>query len=63
MSVHSYGDPKRRGITCHRFIREACHRASPDAKIAWRACPGSGIIAQMPELLSLAMMYHGCMYA
>ncbi len=62
-SIESYGDPKRPGITCHRFIQEAYHRESPSADIEWRACPGSGIIGQMPQLVSLATMYYGCMYA
>jgi len=62
-SIQNYGDPRNPGITCHRFIQEAYHREFPDAKIEWRACPGDGIIGQLPQLLTLANNYYGCMYA
>jgi hypothetical protein len=62
-SIKDYGDPTRPGITCHRFIQEAYHRLKPDAAIEWRACPGDGIIGQLPDLLRLAKMCWSCMYA
>jgi heterodisulfide reductase subunit C len=56
------GDPERPGITCHRFIQEVDHSKWPDKSLEWRACPGTGIIGQLPLLSTLAKTYAAVAY-
>jgi hypothetical protein len=62
-SISDPGDPEKPGITCHRFIQEVYHKKWPDKKLDFKACPGSGIIGQLPLLSSLAKSYYGVMYS
>lgn len=62
-SIQDPGDPEKPGITCHRFIQEVYHKRWPSKSLEWRACPGSGIIEQLPVLSSLANSYFGACYS
>jgi hypothetical protein len=62
-SISSPGYPEKPGITCHRFIQEVYHKKFPKEEVKFKACPGSGIIGQLPVLLTLANTYYGCMYS
>jgi hypothetical protein len=62
-SISDPGDPEKPGITCHRFIQEVYHKKWPTKSLTWKACPGTGIIGQLPLLSSLAKTYYGVMYS
>jgi hypothetical protein len=54
------GDPTKACITCHRFIQQAAKREIKAGRlnamtITDKTCPGTGIIAQLPELASRAL--------
>jgi hypothetical protein len=62
-SIADPGDPEKPGITCHHFIQQVYHKKWPDRDITFKACPGTGVIGQLPVLSSLAKTYYGVMYS
>jgi hypothetical protein len=53
------GDPEAPGITCHKFI-QVVWRAKPENKtksFTPKACPGTGIIGQLPDIARQARLF------
>lgn len=60
------GDPQRACITCHRFIQVAAKREIAAGRmqpmtITEKACPGTGIMAQLPEIANNARRWKALM--
>jgi hypothetical protein len=53
------GNPEAAGITCHKFIQVVWRRdpANKDKPFTPKACPGTGVIGQLPDLSRQAKLF------